>query len=157
MDFFFSASLTLSWSRVAALGLRSWSDGPLRKLRASLWCLLSTRFSCNRTPAPLSTDLVILHQKYFLHYQVPKCTPPLMCKTDIYNRFLFLFLLTMHIWGSGTFTISELVGKGEDSSASWKESHWNLHGLLTTLLYKILINHWFKVNIKWHSKPILLL
>lgn len=38
-------SLTFSWSLVAALGLRSWSDGPLLKLRASLWCLLSTKFS----------------------------------------------------------------------------------------------------------------
>jgi len=41
------SKITLSWSLVDALGFRSRSVGPLRRLRASLWCLCSTIFSCS--------------------------------------------------------------------------------------------------------------
>lgn len=41
-------TIRLSWSRMFAFGLRSLSISWVRWFRDNLWCLSSTRFSCNR-------------------------------------------------------------------------------------------------------------
>lgn len=68
---------------MAALGFRSWSEGPLRRLRASLWCLLSTRFSYNKEREKRVTVLFCDFLKVFNKISLFE---PDLC-------FLFLFFL----------------------------------------------------------------